>query len=52
MGFTTAVNLLNFRLYFYKIKGKNINYYNYRWYTKSKESINFIYKSFLLLLIK
>ena len=50
MGFLLTVNLLNFRLYFYKIKAKNIHYYNCRWYTKSKESINFIYKSFLLLL--
>ena len=52
IGFTLIVNLINFRLYFYKIEGKNIDYYNYIWYTKSKVFINFIYKSFLLLLIK
>ena len=30
MGFILAVNLVNSRLYFYKIKGKNIDYYNCR----------------------
>ena len=52
IGLILIVNLVNFRPYFCKIKSKNTNHYNCKQCTKIREFINFIYKSFLLLLIK
>ena len=52
MALNKALYLVNSRPYSYKIKAKYADYSNYRRYTKGRESIDFSYKSLLMLVVE